>query len=216
MLKRYQLNEIFSYAIAAILLIDCRAMIGYMDITPNWWFTFKNFLMIILLVITMLIRNQGKYVISMRKFELIILLGLYLSFYLLINRYAIFSNFQRIVIVLLLLLYSSLESKNDGIIELLCKYKNLVFLVALSSLVLWFLGCILKLNINSYVIYTSWSGTYNLRRVQSYYGVCNLIGSIDIFGKTIPKNASIFTEAPMASLNFCIALIIEVLLEKKV
>ena len=213
--KCNELKEWSSYAVAVMLLVDCRAMIGYMDITPKWWFVFKNSVMILLLIVAICVRNNGKVVMSKKQLMSIFLLGGYLLCYLMMSGYSLFSNFQRIAIVLLLLIYSALEEKRDGIQELLCKYKNIVFVVAIGSFILWLMGVVLKLGIPYSVIYTSWSGTDKLRMIESYYGICNLIGTVDILGMTIPKNAAIFTEAPMASFNFCIALMTELFLEKK-
>ena len=209
------LKELSSYAVAVMLLVDCRAMIGYMDTTPKWWFVFKNSVMILLLIVAIYIRNNGKLVMSKKQLMPFFLLGCYLLCYLMLNRYSFFSNFQRIAIVLLLLIYSAFEEKRAGIQELLCKYKNIVFVVAVGSFMLWLMGAVFKLRIPYSVIYTSWSGTDKLRMIESYYGICNLIGTANILGMTIPKNAAIFTEAPMASFNFCIALMSELFLERK-
>lgn len=210
-----RLKEWISYAVAVMLLVDCRVMIGYMDTTPKWWFVFKNSVMILLLIVAIYIRNKGKIVMSKKQLISAFLLGSYLLCYLVMSGYAFFSNFQRIAIVLLLLIYSVLEEKRNGSQELLCKYKNIVLVVAIGSFVIWFMGVILKLRIPYSIIHTSWSGTDKLKMIKSYYGICNLIGNVDILGMTIPKNASIFTEAPMASFNFCIALMTELFLEKK-
>lgn len=209
------LKKLSVYALAVMLIVDCRAMIGYMDVTPAWWFTFKNVLMIILLLIAIYICNNGKIKIPTKQLKSSILLVSYLLCYLMMSGYAAFFNFQRIIVILFLLIYSVSERKKNGIEELLCKYKNLVFLISVASFALWFMGCILKLKIPYHTIYTTWSGTKKLREVKSYYGICNMIGTIEILGQNIPKNASIFTEAPMASFNFCIALMTEFFFEKR-
>lgn len=93
----------------------------------------------------------------------------------------------------------------EGLPRVLTCYKNIMIIIAISSLFFWFFGSMLHvISANGYVT-SAWS---NFETIPSYYGVYFEAHSnaITFLGK-VTQNTSVFTEPPMAAVNFCFALL---------
>ncbi|MBQ8357753.1 MAG: O-antigen ligase family protein [Clostridia bacterium] len=118
------------------------------------------------------------------------------------------SVFWHFILVFLLMAAYSLMRRSEGTTAVLLKYRNLICLVAIYSLVMWLLCSVLKIFPPSGVVMTSWNDTSFLDApISSYIGI--------YFTPQGIRNTSIFTEAPMAALHYSLALLIEVFLVKK-
>lgn len=208
-------HNIFTYAFAIALVLDCRVMFTYLENTPTWWY--RALLVFMIISITGCIfteRTIRKKTLS-QSVSSIIMIEIYLFFYVLIQSYARDVTLLRAIAIAFIILYVYLFCKNDGCLEVLNKYRNLICIIGAASLVVWLFGFVLNLLPGSSYVMTSWTGTDDYKPVESYFELFFSKGDIDLFGVTFCKNTSIFTEAPMASLNFSFALLIDLISSSK-
>jgi hypothetical protein len=107
----------------------------------------------------------------------------------------------------------------DSVEDTMRKYADIVLIIAVVSLFFWVFGSLLGYIRSTGALYTTWTGNDSMKRVPSYYGVYYETQSATLFGLTangIVRNTAIFTEAPMASMVFCIAFLSEMLMQDKV
>ena len=110
--------------------------------------------------------------------------------------------------ILLFLFFFIIQESNERS-EVLLKYRNVVFIIALVSLFFWLLGSILHFLHPSGIVQSVWTGDPKV--VPSYYGF--YFETQKLYG--VIRNTAIFTEAPMSSLHFSIAMLVEVYVDKK-
>ena len=143
----------------------------------------------------------------------VFILSIYLLFYLILqsNNRTMFIKFFISVIVLVVFYYLCCLDKN--IPSVLEKYENLVIIIAIISLIVWFMGSIMGIIKPSSSVLSYWTG--NPVVTKSYYGLYyeTQMTINRILGSQIIRNSAIFTEAPMANMHFCIALLIEMFLK---
>src|SRR5699024_1270280 len=170
---------------------------------------FFSLVLLIGLIIFIQIVKQSK--IDLERFSWF--LGLFSIFMFI---YIIFSNQNvlfSIKIYLVIILFDLLLSFDEGevVIKILLAYNNLLFFVAIISLFFWLNGSILHILTASSVIQSKW-GAFNNNSIYfaSYHNLYfeTQYITIPVFG-TICRNTAVFPEAPMASLNFSIAFLIE-------
>ena len=213
MVKKSKILAIYDYIIAVALMINCRTIwltkvppISKLDGTL--WLAL---LISILAIVTLNYQNDES------KFQHALIISMFLFFY--FGIYIFLSSFPgtrnygvryaSVFIMLVWLLYYD-DYIND-IPGVLLKYKNVIFIVALISLLFWLFGSLLGLIKPTGAIWTAWTGTGRPASVPSYFGIYFETQSVttDIGG--FIRNTAIYPEAPMSSLNFCIALGIQVL-----
>lgn len=143
----------------------------------------------------------------------VFILSIYLLFYLILqsNNRTMFIKFFISLIVLVVFYYLCCLDKN--IPSVLEKYENLVIIIAIISLIVWFMGSIMGIIKPSSSVLSYWTG--NPVVTKSYYGLYyeTQMTINRILGSQIIRNSAIFTEAPMANMHFCIALLIEMFLK---
>ena len=115
-----------------------------------------------------------------------------------------------IMIVLSLGAFQLIRGHGAKTLSVLFKYENLILLIAMISLFFWLFGSMLKLIHNTGFVYSSWTGTGANKLVPNYY---NLYFETQYYG-FFTRNTAIFTEAPMSSFHFSVALLIEFFLKK--
>lgn len=206
-----KLCSIFAYIIAGIFIYDCRSMqsiafkLGHLP----------NLLLVISILGSVIVSTT---IISKSNLKRIALISLLFILYM--SVYALFSVHRSVVfwlttVILLFIWQIGLSSEQQQVPKILISYKNLVFIIAIISLIFWFLGSIFKIIHPSGVVMSSWGAVgNNLIAVPSYYNLyfeTQTFRSGFSFLNGIQRNSAIFTEAPMASLNFSIALLIEYL-----
>lgn len=113
------------------------------------------------------------------------------------------------VAVLIFVFFFFIQESNNRH-ELLLKYRNLMIFISAVSIVFWLLGSIFHLVHPSGVVQSVWTNTGNPKPVPNYFNL--YFETQELYG--FARNTAIFTEAPMASLHFSIALFVEMYIEK--
>ena len=118
------------------------------------------------------------------------------------------------LVVFPLLILNIVGSKNykDEIRNLTETFVNIVFAISIISLFFYIFGSILNIIQPIDKISISWGIT---KKIPSYYFLHYNTQYIDIFGYSIWRNSSIFTEAPMFSLCLSFALFYYMFFSKK-
>lgn len=211
-----RIRGLLEYVMAAILMIQCNTV--WMTIEP-FRGNINQVLLIALLgcaVCCMLLSDTA---FSKKRWGLAIsviaTLLLYLSVLLFrhSSNHSVFWHFLTCLFVILLYYVTCCDG---GVPAVLLKYGQLVTWVAAYSLLMWMLCSILKILPPTGVVMTSWNDTAFMDApINSYFGIYFETQFQNVEGTMVARNTSIFTEAPMASLHFSIALLIEALLKKK-
>ncbi|QXL46999.1 hypothetical protein [Lactobacillus johnsonii] len=213
-IKKFMYN-LFCYVSAAIFIYDCRSMYSIVWHLGN----LPNYVLIISILGSMFVASSAITVDRLRKLVIISL-----GFMVYMGIYAFFSInknllFWLTLIVLLFIWQMSLIKDKEKIPKILLCYKNLLFIVALISLFFWLFGSILNIIKPNGVVLSSWGAIGNNLNVvpnfhNLYFETQNYRTGIEILNG-LRRNSAIFTEAPMAALNFSIALLIEFLIGRK-
>lgn len=211
-----RLLSIFEYAIAAILMIQCNTV--WMTIEP-FRGHINSVLLIALVGCTLCCMLLSGAVFSKKRISVAVA-GVALVFLCLIGLIFVHSAnhsvFWHFLTSLLVLLLYYLACCDGGVPRVLIKYGQIVSAVAAYSLVMWLFCSVLGLIPPTDVVFTSWNDTAFLDApINSYFGIYFETQSRAVFGTEMVRNSAIFTEGPMASLHFSLALLVEVLLKKK-
>jgi len=106
----------------------------------------------------------------------------------------------------------SLLADNEKIKEILKEFSNVMLVLAVISLSIYFFGSISNIIHPTDTTTISWGG---VRTVESYYGIHFNTQRQTLFETSFLRNTGIFAEAPMYSLVLSIALAIELFLKQK-
>lgn len=205
------IRNILIYLCAVILVINSQSVWmtipGLSDKLTT--ICFFSLVLLIGLIIFIQIVKQSK--IDLERFSWFLgLFSIFMFIYIIVsNQNVLFC----IKIYLVIILFDLLLSFDEGevVIKILLAYKNLLFFVAIISLFFWLNGSILHILTASSVIQSKW-GAFNNNSIYfaSYHNLYfeTQYMTIPVFG-TICRNTAVFPEAPMASLNFSIAFLIE-------
>lgn len=217
-IKQKHLSNIFDYLFAFALVFDCRAIYIYIHALNG---NFGNLIYLLLIV------GVGGKIIQTKKLCLDrqmnrLVLG-YIIFLLVLILLSVVHGFDTNSIIIaikfsMVFLYYILDKKEGGIPEILFKYRDVICCIAIASLMFWLFGSILSFIKPSGVVYSDWSGTNIAKKCINYYYVYFETQRSDAGGflsSLLVRNSAIFTEAPMASFHFTLALIIECFLTSK-
>lgn len=210
---RNMLGSIAEYIFATILILDCRTMYGYMNNNSYSSVTMLLAISVSCILLTVYITKNGVNNIG-RYIVYIIIITIYVMVY------AFFQNVGRNVLFnmyffTLACLYLATMVGKKVLYRIASKYVTILSWIALISIMMWLFGSILGIIHPSSVVYSRWSVSGHLL-VNTYHYLYFEPQKIDLFGISIWRNSAIFTEAPMAALNFAIALGLETLiLDKK-
>ena len=209
--------ELTEYLFAILLIMECNSVWGSMEGNNFDKITKVALIFIMLLYIVL---NKSVSVAGLQAIMLAVSISaVYCLIYLLATGYN-FSGFffLAICVVAIYVIVTIAADKNRGM-QLLLKYKDLVVIIAIVSLVFWFFGSQLGIIRPTGYINFTWGVTDGSKRVASYYGIyfesqsiSSFLGLID---KTTWRNTAVFSEAPMFNFHLCIALIIELFYCKK-
>lgn len=96
-------------------------------------------------------------------------------------------------------------------------YKLIIVFICIISLLFWYFGSVKGLIPYKYV-FSNWTGTGEYQRIKSYFGIYfERQKNTDLFTKNFEiRNQAFFTEAPMSSLHFSVALMISALFNKNI
>lgn len=198
----------FVYIIVIIMIYDCNSI--YSAGIHSYVLNKLTLYLMIFSVGILLIVNYNSTIPMSRYIMSMSMLSIYLVVYLILQKNQRAINFGISYLVKFLLMYSLAffichNNKVDVFIKI---YVQLIFLIAVVSLFFWLSGSTLHLVQPNRSYLSMWTGTYE--NVPSYFNVYFETQSLNL---TV-RNSAIFTEAPMASLAFSIALILEILYQK--
>lgn len=153
--------------------------------------------------------------ILMTALKLCMGVGIFVLILYTVNPYNINVNIQWLLRVAVLIIYFVICKDNEH--SLLMAYKNIMIFIACESLFFWLFGSVSGVIEHTGYLYSTWAANENSINVcNSYYGIYFETQMTDSFGNAgLIRNTAIFTEWPMASLNFCIALMVEYLLQQR-
>lgn len=201
--------KIFSFIIALTLILNCNSIWISVPVY-TYKFTF-GLLTLLIISIIIILSYEIKVSNGIEKNKLItyIFLLIYLIGYVMLtyNSNSIVTNIRSIIIITFLFFYVKLDRKENVLQLMIHYYINLMIIIGSISLFFWTFGSILKLIPSTGYVLSNWgiSGNKNLGLAPSYL---NIYFETQLAGNVV-RNSSIFAEAPMASLNFSIALILE-------
>lgn len=138
------------------------------------------------------------------------------SFFLIVTGYNIILFFLVYIICFPLLIdYFCLCFRINRIPSLFCKLSQLIVLLTIASLVLWYLGPLTKQISENCEIRILWE---HMMTVKGYWWLLfksQVEDGTYIAYEKVWRNSSIFTEAPMFNLWLCVSLVTELFLRKK-
>ena len=143
------------------------------------------------------------------------MLAAYLIIFLFITDFGHKIFLRDAIVLLALVLYYFLVEDIQEVPGLLLRYEEVVTVVAVFSVICWLVFSVFRLLPPSGEAMTWWNGTDHFTGVDSFYGVYFEPQRGQIFGLIMIRNCGFFTEGPMASLHFSIALLINLFLRKK-
>ena len=195
------------YGIAAVLLLQCNT--AWMCIAPvRDYIGIVLFAVLCVCVLGCILLSGG--IFSLRRLAGGSLLLLLLFSYLMVLFFAHQVNrpvFWRFTAGFLVLAAYQFFCYDGGISSVLKKYSRIVVGVAAYSLVMWLLCTVLEVIPSTGFVMTSWNDTaYFDAPIKSFFGI--------YFEAQVGRNTSIFTEAPMAALQYGLAALIALLQER--
>lgn len=210
--------DICEYILACCLIINCRAIWLTIPGSGDKINSIVNLMIVFAVCGCMLFK--GKYKIKNIKcgIKISIALLLYLLFFILVNGYnrKIFLVWMIICICLNIYIFVCNDKENyPSIFE---KYINIMVVIGIISIVIWLMGSVFHVISPNMAISTTWTSTGKPITVPGYWGIQfeRQISDIFSFLGVSVRNSSFFAEAPMASFNFSIALLLELLvIERK-
>jgi len=116
------------------------------------------------------------------------------------------------VLPMYLLYLSSLKRKGfDSVSSLLLKYSNVVFILAIISLIYWILGSNLAILSPTMYVPNTWTGN-GIQMIPTYHFLYFETQEGSFMGYETIRNSGIFNEGPMYNMILCVALSIELFL----
>lgn len=212
-MTREKLNYIFEYIVAIAVVLNSNSIWNSLENTESWF----PYLVVIFLYIgflgysltTRAFRNRINKFLALYCICAVLLIILFLG-----SPNASLTQTIKILLGLLplgIIIYNGDELVLESFFRAL---RNVIFFIALLSLVFWFVGSFLKIITPTGTYYSIWGGLDNKFIARSYYGIYWETQSINFFNNYFIRNSAIFTEAPMAAYCFSIAFMIDTLLLK--
>lgn len=208
---RQLINAFFSYTFVTAIMLNSRSVWMHLNHTGG---KFAEVMLLLLLgsfFAYLLTKGRLNYNYLGVTMIIVLIVTGYIGFWLLITNYKLVSGCKFILATATILSYYYLSDVNERKAVLL-RYRNVVLFVAVLSIVCWLIFSILKLGSPSAHVFSTWTNTGDPKPVASYYGV--YFESQILHG--FVRNTAIFTEAPMASLQFSIGFLIELLVNDNV
>lgn len=210
-IKAPYIYKIIAFCLAVIIIFNSNSIWITVPGKSSHYFNIIFFSLIILVGISFFVIS-----IPQRIFTVNFLIAICVFFYILIYAFqpVNISDYAYVlkldVIIICTLLYYALYC-NGKLPQVMQFYVDIVTSIGIISLLFWILGSNLHLiNPNKYILST-WSSFNNWAQlVPSYFNIYFEPQQIN----GLIRNSAIFSEAPMASLHFTVALSIEWLLRK--
>lgn len=175
-----------------------------------------TFLPAVLLLGVVVIKRWFNQATAARTVKVVVLIAAYLAICSIICGANMRNTIAQIMFVAILVLYCALIEKGRNPF-LLIAYRDIIFIVALISLVFWLFGSILGIISPSSSVISNWGvsggGSYNT--LKSYYHLYFELDRTFIFGGFITSNRSIFVERAFTSFAFSIGWLYELFIENR-
>lgn len=204
-------RTILAYIAGIVLLINCRTVwMSEPNLSSKLNILSYFFLVVSLVGLIASYIFQKNYIHSLhRLIQHILILILYLSVFFVFSKNNLNTVFR--LSILLLLIYCYIYMEDSYIPTILIAYKNILVVFGIISILYWTAGSLLGILHSTKFVFSSWgavNGIYNIiPSYHNFYFETQHI-TVPIIGE-ICRNSSIFAEAPMASLNFSLGLLIE-------
>lgn len=184
----------YSFVLCIILLtrsIYIHSDINHSNIITYLFFTIMFFSWLICICIK-------KTIFSYNLIKKISIVSAFVFVYMLIKPVSIFEDLYFYLSFVLIFSYCLCDKcKISSIVR---KYVNLIYIICCISIIFWVLSVKMDMIKPSGIFFSDWTG----RNVSNYYYI--------FFATQEERNTAIFTEAPMSSLHFSIALLFETLI----
>lgn len=207
------INSTLAYLIAAIFIYNCNSI--WTTVTAYGRFINLFYIALVILsgiYILLSIETANKIIIS-KVASISILFLIYILFFVLFSP----NKSATIKLSILAFLFIWIIGLNSQEIpEILLKYKSLMLIIAAFSLFFWIFGSVLHLISPSGAVLSNWSAFNGIALpVSSYHNFYFEAQNLNTSIANLTRNTAIFTEAPMASLNFSLALLVEIFIPYK-
>jgi len=210
-----KLKLFFEYLTALALLLDCHCV--WSSLQGNGWMGEAIFAVLAVGVLGCIACTAASHEIEQRqlKFALGILVVtlVYVGIFVLVRPVNVRGLCRVAAGAILLMLWMFLCQKDKKVPSLLNRYSDLVLVVGVFSLFFWVFGSCLHLFGPTGTVVSEWA--VPRREIPTYFGLYFEAASVNLFGHTFVRNSGIFAEAPMAALNYMLALLVELLLKEK-
>lgn len=211
-MKKSSILNFFYYMIAIVLIINCRSIwtTKYPAINSLDRNCFLLLLISAIAIILLKLKENETKIVPLIIVSMILIL--YFGIYILGSTYEVSKGMDvRLAssIIILMWVINFTTSNDYRISAILVKYKNLMVIIAIVSLFYWIFGTILHILHANGSFQTIWTGTGLPSTIPSYDGIYFETQSLTTSYGILQRNSAIFTEGPMAALNFGIALLIE-------
>ena len=217
MIKTNKIKNIIEYMVALYIILESNSMYNFINEVDFNILKGLMFFIIILSIFNALIYKDCLKKISKGfVFLIFYVLCAFLFFMLNVidNDKSSFFIVKYIIFFPLIYLYYISGDENNNIKSILKKIVNIMCALAILSLFFYVFGSILNIIKPSNYITAKWAFR---NKVATYYYLHFNTQSTNFFGINIERNTGIFPEAPMFSINLCIAIaIILFILDKKV
>lgn len=216
-------QKISNYLLAVAILFDCNVIYQY-DVSNYGLYNKLWSLFIFACLIVAIVSQNRIYFHQIKKCVMVLILSLlWIALHFVIRPGEIGSVALFVEKVLFIIIYYYFVEKNflkqqnsSGLSTLLLAFRDVVVLVAIVSLFFWLFASVFEIIPPTGQIYSNWTSDGTPKAVFSWLGLYFETQDVDSFGmNALTRNTAIFTEAPMASMTFCFALIIDAFIDKK-
>lgn len=201
--NRITILNILSYIIALMLILNCNTVYSFSYNFTNVQKMIMPIMVVSSIIYVLMLMKEYK-----KKIDNILILGLlvvlYLTFFFLISDFKLINSIKFIISFIVIFMLVWVERENGEISRVLNAYINLILIIAVLSVFFWLLGSILHWITPNKLVELSW-GQYD-RLISSYH---NIYFETQM-SNSVWRNSAVFTEAPMAALNFLLALALSV------
>ena len=205
-----KIQTFFEYLVAVLLVLNGQSMWSKLEITQGW-FSWMTLVLLWVSVIGIMFCSN-RFFITKRTIVLICLIAIYLFIYICIRPINLNGILQLVLSVIAL---GVVTFETNDVAEILQCYLKIMLVIAAISLFFWIFGSMLSYIQPSGEVYSIWTGNGNRILVKNYYYLyfqqqISNIRQIDAI-----RNMAFFCEAPMSSLHFSFAFLIELFCQKR-
>lgn len=211
------LEEILQYLFVLMVILDCNS-IYLTDYSSTIQFRYIIYFFMVLSIIGIIYFNKKLFISKIIQWIKSIVIAVMFIVLLYLFRPASFPATSHFLMSLLLIItYFVLCRKNDDRLDLLMKYKKLMVLIGIISIIFWLLGSQLNIILPTGQLSSTWTGDDTQVSIcPSYYNIYFETQATNSFEQeAFIRNTAFFTEAPMASFNFALAFMIAIFLDDR-